>query len=158
MDFAPLLHPQVIRQSRLVITCYNINSMSGRLIVSIVSTLLYELALVAVVLWGLPNLGINIPIAGLIVMMLALGAWAIYTYRKGSQALNREVVSGLSTMIGSRAKVASQIDPEGMVKIKNELWKAVSSGGKIDKGEEVIVVGQERLKLIVRKTGGGDEK
>ena len=57
--------------------------MSGRLIVAIVTTLLYELALIAVVLWGLPRLGIYIPMPGLVVLVPALGAVAIATYRKG---------------------------------------------------------------------------
>jgi membrane-bound ClpP family serine protease len=128
--------------------------MIGRLIVAIVTTLLYELALITVVLWGLPRLGIYIPIPGLVVLVLALGAVAIATYRKGSQALRKKTVVGLSSMIGSKAKVVSKIDPEGMVKIKGELWKAQSTGERIDVGEEVTVVGQKRLKLIVR----GDTK
>jgi membrane-bound serine protease (ClpP class) len=128
--------------------------MIGRLIVAIVTTLLYELALIAVVLWGLPRLGIYIPIPGLVVLVLALGAVAIATYRKGSQALRKKAVVGLTSMIGSKAKVVSKIDPEGMVKIKGELWKAQSTGERIDVGEEVTVVGQKRLKLIVRRDSG----
>jgi membrane-bound ClpP family serine protease len=125
--------------------------MSGRLIVAIVTTLLYEVALIVVVLWGLPRLGIYIPIPGLVVLVLALGAVAIATYRKGSQALGKKVVVGLSSMIGSKAKVVSKIDLGGMVKVKGELWKAQSTGERIDVGEEVTVVGQKRLKLIVRR-------
>jgi len=125
--------------------------MSGRLIVAIVTTLLYEVALIVVVLWGLPRLGIYIPIPGLVVLVLALGAVAIATYRKGSQALGKKAVVGLSSMIGSKAKVVSKIDLEGMVKVKGELWKAQSTGERIDVGEEVTVVGQKRLKLIVRR-------
>ena len=128
--------------------------MIGRLIVAIVTTLLYELALIAVVLWGLPRLGIYIPIPGLVVLVLALGAVAIATYRKGSQALRKKAVVGLTSMISIKAKVVSKIDPEGMVKIKGELWKAQSTGERIDVGEEVTVVGQKRLKLIVRRDSG----
>ena len=57
-------------------------------------------------------------------------------------------------MIGSKAKVVSKIDPEGMVKVKGELWKAQSTGERIDVGEEVTVVGQKRLKLIVHRDSG----
>jgi len=128
--------------------------MIGRLIMAIVTTLLYELALIAVVLWGLPRLGIYVPIPGLVVLVLALGAVAIATYRKGSQALRKKAVVGLTSMIGSKAKVVSKIDPEGMVKVKGELWKAQSTGERIDVGEEVTVVGQKRLKLIVRRDSG----
>ncbi len=121
---------------------------------AIVTTLLYELALIAAALWGLPRLGIYIPIPGLVVLALALGAVAIATYRKGSQALEKKAVVGLSSMIGSKAKVVSKIDLEGMVKVKGELWKAQSTGERIDVGEEVTVVGQKRLKLIVHRDSG----
>jgi hypothetical protein len=64
--------------------------MSGRLIVAIVTTLIYELALIAVVLWGLPRLGIYIPIPGLVVLVLALGAVAIAHLSKGQPGIAEE--------------------------------------------------------------------
>ena len=63
---------------------------------------------------------------------------------------------GLPTMIDSKAKVVSPLTPVGMVRIKGELWEATSIGGTIDIGEEVIVVGQDALKLIVRKRSPDD--
>jgi len=118
---------------------------------AIVSTLLEEAALVALVLWGLPQLGIHIPLAGLIAMMVAWGAYAIITYRMGSRALRRKPVIDLLPMIGSRGKVVSPLDPEGLIRIKGELWVAKSAGGRINAGEEVAVAGQEGLKLVVRR-------
>jgi len=67
--------------------------------------------------------------------------------------LGKKAVIGLQTMIGSRGKVARPLAPEGMVRIKGELWGATSEEGEIDIGEEVIVVGEDGLKLIVRKGG-----
>ena len=46
--------------------------MTGRFILAILGTLLEEAALAAVVLWGLPLLGIHLPLAGLIALMAAL--------------------------------------------------------------------------------------
>ncbi len=54
-------------------------------------------------------------------------------------------------MIGSKGKASSLIAPEGYVRIKGELWEAKSAGDEIDIGEVVMVVGQDGLKLIVRK-------
>ena len=125
--------------------------MSVRLIWAIVSTLLEETALVAVVLWGLPQLGIHIPLPALIALMVAWAAFAVITYRLGSRALRRKPVIDLLPMVGNKGKVVSRLDPEGLVRIKGELWKAKSAGGRMDTGEEVTVVGQEGLKLIVRK-------
>lgn len=130
--------------------------MTIRLILAIVSSLLEETALVAIVLWGLPQVDVHIPLAGLVAMMVALGAYDIFSYRMGSKALRQRPVMGLPAMVGSRGKVASPLSPEGMVKIKGELWKATSEGGVLDIGDEITVVGQDGLRLIVRKNTAGD--
>ena len=130
--------------------------MSGRLIIAIVSTVLEEAALAVGVLWGLPKLGIHIPLWVLIIVMLAWGAYTIITYRMGSRALRRKPVHGLTAMLGSEGKVVSPLAPKGMVRIKGELWVAKSASGRMDTGEEVTVVRQDGLKLIVRKCSPGD--
>jgi len=136
--------------------CYNGIKMTARLITAIISTLLEEAALVVIVLWGLPKLGIHIPLAGLIVLMVAWCAWSVYTYRLGSRALKMKPV--LPTMVGSKGRVASPLLPQGLVSIRGELWIATSTSGKIDIGEEVIVVEQDGLKLVVDKGGASDSK
>ncbi len=130
--------------------------MKGRLIIAIVSTTLEEVALAVGVLWGLPKLGIYIPLWVLIIVMVAWCAYAVVTYRMGSRALRRKPVHGLMPMLGSEGKVASPLVPEGMVRIKGELWVAKSAGGEIDAGVEITVVGQDGLKLIVRQCSPGD--
>ncbi len=130
--------------------------MKGRLIIAIVSTVLEEAALAAGVLLGLPRLGIHIPLWVLIIVMLAWGAYTVITYRMGSRALRRKPVHGLTAMLGSEGKAVSPLAPEGMVRIKGELWRAKSASGRMDTGEEVIVVGQDGLKLIVRKRSPGE--
>ncbi|MCJ7426301.1 MAG: NfeD family protein [Dehalococcoidales bacterium] len=124
-----------------------------RLIIAILSTLVEEAALAALLLWGLPQLGIHLPLPVLIVLMVALVTYAVITYRLGSRALRRKPEGGLSDMLGMRGEVVRSLDPEGMVKIKGELWRAKSAGRKIDTGEEVTVVGQNGLKLIVEREG-----
>ncbi|MBA7700729.1 hypothetical protein ES703_109452 [subsurface metagenome] len=52
---------------------------------------------------------------------------------------------------GSNGEVVKTLAPEGLVKIKGELWAAKSAGRRIDTSEEITVVGQEGLKLIVQK-------
>jgi membrane-bound ClpP family serine protease len=125
--------------------------MSTRLIIAIVTTILEEAAIAAVFLWGLPKLGVDLPIFVMVIIMVAWLGYAVFTYRMGSRALRKKPVAGLMDMVGSKGEVAKRLDPEGMVRIKGELWQAKSDGGDIDSGEEVTVVGQEGLKLIVRK-------
>ena len=127
--------------------------MTGRLILAILSTLLEETALVVIALFGLPRIGINIPLAGLISLMVVWGAASIIIYQAGSRALRRKPVVGLPTMIDSKGKVVSPLAPIGAVRIKGETWEATSTGGEwINTGEEVIVVEQDGLKLIVCKS------
>ena len=121
-----------------------------RLIFAIVSTLLEEAALLIIVLMGLPQLGIHVPLAGLIVLMVAWATISVIMYRLGSQALRKKPVIGLPSMIGGQGKVVNRLAPEGRIRIHGELWVARSSDNKeIDVDAEVIVVEQHGLTLIV---------
>jgi len=132
--------------------------MTGRLILAIFSTLLEEVAIVVVVRFGLPQLGINIHLAVLIALMAVWLAWSVIIYRVGSQALRRKPLDILPDMVGSKGKVVSPLAPEGLVRIKSELWVAKSARGGMNLGEKVVVVEQDGLKLVVRKNGSGDSK
>ncbi len=130
-----------------------------RLILAIISTLLEEAALVAIVLWALPQIGVHIPLYGLIALMVAWAAWSVIVYRICSRALRRKPVISVPDMAGSKGKVVNSLVPEGLVRIRGELWVAKSASGEIKSGGEVIVVGQDGLKLVVRESGpaGGIE-
>ena len=132
--------------------------MTGRLIIAIFSTLLEEAAIVIVVLFGLPQLGINIPLAGLIALMAVWLAWSVIIYRIGSRALKKKPLDILPDMVGCKGKVVSPLIPEGLVRIKNELWVAKSARGGVNLGEKVVVVEQDRLKLVVRKDSSSELK
>ena len=127
--------------------------MSGRLIIAIISTVLEEAAIVVVVLLGLPQLGINIPLPGLIALMVGWLAWSVIIYRIGSRALAKKPLDILPDMVGSKGKVVSPLVPEGLVKIKSELWVARAAKGEANLGEKVVVVEQDGLKLVVSKSG-----
>ena len=109
-----------------------------------------------IVRMGLPRIGINIPLPGLVALMLAWCAYAVVTYRMGSRALKRKPLDGLLSMVGTKGETVGPLVPEGLVRIKGELWMAKSAVGEIALGEEVIVVRQERLQLIVRKLSPAD--
>ncbi|AFN04315.1 nodulation protein NfeD [Pyrococcus furiosus DSM 3638] len=74
------------------------------------------------------------------------------------RAHRRKAATGKEEMIGSEGTVVEELNPEGMIKVRGELWKARSKDGeKIEKGEKVKVVGMEGLTLIVvrKKEEGG---
>ena len=59
---------------------------------------------------------------------------------------------GLSrSMIGARGLVKERLDPVGYIQVAGELWKAelIETERQIEKGEHVIVVRMEGLKLFV---------
>lgn len=126
--------------------------MMGRLILAIVSTLLEEAALVVIARFGLPRLGIELPLPALITVMALWLAYSVTIYRVGSRALRRKPVVGLPHMVGSKGKVVSPLAPEGLVRIRGELWVATSAGGEMKPDVQVIVVAQDSLKLVVRDT------
>jgi membrane-bound ClpP family serine protease len=131
--------------------------MGGRLVFAIISTMFEETAIAVIVLWGLPRIGIDMPLWGLVLLMMAWLTYTVTTYRMGSRALRKEQVAGLPSMVGTKGMVVSPIAPEGLVRIKGELWVAKSVDGQMEAGGEVIVVAQDRLKLIVRDSSTADD-
>jgi membrane-bound ClpP family serine protease len=126
---------------------------STRLIIAIITTALEEAAIAVVVLWLLPKIDVHLPLFALILIMLVWLGFAVFTYHMGSRALRKKPEGGLSDMVGMRGEVVKRLDPEGMVRIKGELWKAKSAGRKIETGTIVTVVGQKGLKLVVEREG-----
>ena len=118
-------------------------------IYSIVVSLLEEAALVAIVLWGLPEVGTNIPLWGLIALMVALGVCCYVLYEVGRKALRKRPSVTLEALIGSKGEVVVPLAPQGYVKIGGELWKALSNEVVVNAGEEVLVVGIKGLVLSV---------
>ncbi len=90
--------------------------MSGRLIIAIISTTLEETALAVGVLWGLPRLGVHIPLWILIIVMAAWCTYTVVTYRMGSRALRRKPIPGLLEMLGSEGRVVNPLVLEGGLK------------------------------------------
>ena len=123
---------------------------TARLIYTIISIVLEEAAIVIVVLVGLSQLDIKVPIGVLIAVMVVFAIFSVLLYRAGSQALRRKPVA-LSVMVGTKGKAVNPLAPVGLIKIKDELWEAESIGDKVGIGDEVLVIRQDGLKLLVRK-------
>jgi len=124
---------------------------TARLIIAIVSNILEEVAIVVIWRWLLPEFGIRLSFSVLIGVMIAWAIFSVTLFIFTTRTLRRQTLVGLPTMIGSKGRVASPLAPDGLVRIKSELWGAISPEGDIDKGEEVDVVGEDGLKLIVRR-------
>ena len=123
----------------------------GRLILAIVSTALEEVAIFVIWRFLLPELGIRVPVAVLIAGLVAWAAFAMSLFMFTTSVLKKQATIGLPTMVGSRGRVARALAPDGLVRIRGELWGAISAEGRVNVGEQVEVVGEEGLKLFVRK-------
>lgn len=126
---------------------------TARLILAIVSTALEESAIVVIWRWLLPEFGIELPLTVLVGVMAAWALFSVTIFIITTRILKKQVMIGLPSMMGCRGKVAKELAPEGLVKIKGELWGATSAEGKLSEGEEVEVVGEDGLKLVVRGAG-----
>ena len=65
--------------------------------------------------------------------------------------LRRRKVTGTEALIGETGVVTEALTPQGMIKIKDEYWKAKSAGDTITIGEKVEVLGISGLILEVKK-------
>lgn len=125
--------------------------MRTRLIIAIVSTTLYEVIIISILVWGLPRLGLFISWWGILVIALAFLAFAVFIYRVGSRVLRMSPLPGLTNMVGMEGRTFGRLNPTGYVKIAGELWEASAENGFIGDGEDILVVRQRGLKLIVRR-------
>jgi len=78
-----------------------------------------------------------------VVAFLALVVW------RGILVHRRRISAGSEDLIGKTAKVRSELQPEGTVFIRGELWAAVSEEGHVEPGEEVTITGVDNLVLSV---------
>lgn len=126
--------------------------MKRRKIFSLILAILEQLALVAAVLWILPEIGLTIPVWSLILMMLALGTYSILCYRLGKKVMKKSPLAWPAA--GSRGRATTPLVPTGYVRIGTELWKASCTGAEIDRGTVVTIVRVEGMQLFV--TAGND--
>ncbi|MCD6372513.1 MAG: nodulation protein NfeD [Thermococcus sp.] len=87
----------------------------------------------------------------IIVMAILLGLFFLFGVAAVVRAHRRKPEAGKEELVGEIGKVVEDLDPEGVVKIRGELWKAETNGEKIPVGEKVRVVEVRGLTLIVEK-------
>ena len=117
---------------------------------AVLSWIFEELLLAAVVLWLLPRFfHVNIPLWGLILLMLVLAAVSATLYSIGRRTFFISPKGARDNIVGSEGTVVKRLAPEGYVKVQGVLWKATSAQSEVGVGREVVVTGIEGLKLVV---------
>jgi membrane-bound serine protease (ClpP class) len=117
---------------------------------TILGWMLEESILVVVVLWLLPRFNVNLPLWVLGILMVALAVYSSVMYRIGKMTFLMKPKVAAEAIIGNEGKVTKRLAPEGYVKVQGVLWKATCSESELEVGDEVLVVGIEGLRLLVR--------
>lgn len=108
------------------------------------------LVLLFVILWAFD---VDIPLYLLIIIGLIVGTLVFLVHRAIVPSLRRKKVTGREGMIGLAGEVTQALNPNGVVKIADEYWKAKSLSGDIDTGEEVEIINIDGLNLEVKRKG-----
>jgi membrane-bound ClpP family serine protease len=124
---------------------------TGRLVLAVTSSAAEEFVIYAIWRWLLPQWDIVLPVAALVGAMVAWGIFSIWLFIFTTRTLKKQVPVGLPSMVGTVGRAASQLAPEGLVRIRSELWVATTASGEIQKGENIKVTGEDGLRLVVRK-------
>jgi membrane-bound ClpP family serine protease len=119
---------------------------------TVVVAILKEAALVVVALWGLPMLGLNLPLWLVVLIGMALAVQSYFSHMLTVKAQRKRSLVGLDTMVGRCGVVASTLHPDGYVKVDGELWKAVAAEGEIERGAVVEVEAVEGMMVRVKRS------
>jgi membrane-bound ClpP family serine protease len=85
-------------------------------------------------------------------LYLAASIVTVFLAWKSWHAIRTPIVSGQEAMIDATAEALSEIQDDGQVGFRGEIWSARAiDGQKILPGEQVKIVGIEGLRLIVAK-------
>jgi len=128
-----------------------------RLVIAIISMALEQVAIWVIWRWLLPEFDIHLHVGVLIGIMIAWGIFGTWLFIFTTRALKKQATVGLPSMVGSTGMAAANLSPDGMVKIRGELWGAISEEGNISAGERIVVTGENGLQLLVRKIDGNSK-
>ena len=106
------------------------------------------LVLVLLVLWFF-RIRISLPFV--IVIALLLGTLVFITHKVILPSFHRKKVTGSEGLIGLGGEVIEPLTPVGVIRVEGEYWRAKSITVNIAAGEEVEILGLDRLMLTVKR-------
>ena len=88
----------------------------------------------------------------IISMVAVTGLFFVFAVTKGLKIQWRKPISGKENMVGMVGTATTNLNPDGQIFVNGETWQAISSNGTpIKKGEKVIIVSLDGLRLTVKK-------
>jgi membrane protein implicated in regulation of membrane protease activity len=110
-----------------------------------------DAAILALVFLGLWFFKVKITWMIILIVALVMVAFVFIMHKAVIPSLRRRRVTGAEGMFGMTGTVTETCRPKGRVKIGDENWQAKSVEGNIDIGEDIEVVGIDRLVLEIKK-------
>ncbi len=104
-------------------------------------------ALGATVLFSSPLYQVSLTLVLTVAIFTA--GFFLFVMAKAIAAQRRPAATGTSALVGAHGVVRKALDPEGMVLVAGELWRARTSGPALPEGTAVRVVAVEGLLLTV---------
>jgi membrane-bound serine protease (ClpP class) len=102
-----------------------------------------------------PALTVNPWLIGIVTTLFV--AFFLFVVQRVVKTHRRQATTGWEELIGKPATVMAPLSPEGLVLFRGERWKAESTEGNVEVGEQVIIDKVEHLKLYVsRKKQNGE--
>jgi len=98
---------------------------------------------------GSPYGRLSVPLAVAVAVLTAL--FFAFVIAKALRAQKPRPVTGKEGLIGRRGVVKTRLDPEGVILVAGERWRATADEGPVEVGEEVEVVEVEGFRLRVRR-------
>jgi membrane protein implicated in regulation of membrane protease activity len=127
--------------------------LSGRwhTVYSLISTIIEELAIAALLLWILPAFGVKVPLWVVAAVLACFAVYSYIMYRVGHPMVLYGGVTGPDAIVGSTGTVDTIMQNEVYVRVQGELWKASCPGSELKAADEVVVTDIDGLSLTVRK-------
>jgi membrane-bound ClpP family serine protease len=117
----------------------------------VLASLLDDAALLVLIFLALRFFHVKITWPIILVAGLAVVIFFVIMHRAVVPALRRRRMTGAEGMIGVTGKVTQALQPQGVIKIKDEYWQAKSIDGDIGIDEDVEVVEINGLILEVKR-------
>lgn len=111
-----------------------------------------EVIIIGLIFFILWRISVRLPIELIIGIIVLVGLFSILKYKYVYPVLNKKPITGLGSIIGLKGIVVKPFNPEGLVRVRGEAWKAISCDGDVmNIDEKVEIIKVEGLKLICKK-------
>jgi len=91
----------------------------------------------------------------IVIIAICVAAFIVFVIQRAVLAHRLRVSAGREELVGRMAEVDIALEPKGVVLVEGERWTAISEKGRVAKGEEVIIIKVDGLKLYVTKKEKG---